>query len=60
MCSSILTLARMLTYGSDADLWCEVVLQAGLDALDADWGVCGLLIPNTAHGRKKHLDGCEA
>ena len=46
-------------YGSDADLWCEVVLQAGLDALDADWGVCGLLIPNTAHGRKKHLDGCE-
>ena len=37
-----------------------MVLQAGLDALDASWGVCGLLIPNTAHGRSKHLAACTA
>ena len=35
-------------------------MQAGPDALDASWGACGLLVPNTAHGRGKHLDGCAA
>jgi hypothetical protein len=24
-------------YSTDADLWCEVVFQAGLDALDSSW-----------------------
>jgi hypothetical protein len=34
-----------------------VVLQAGLDA---SWGACGLLIPNTQYGRSVHLSKCEA
>ena len=46
--------------GLDADLWAEVVMQAGPDALDASWGACGRLVPNTAHGRRKHLDACPA
>jgi hypothetical protein len=46
--------------GLGADLWAEVVMQAGPDALDASWGACVLLVPNTAHGRRKHLDACVA
>ena len=46
--------------GLGADLWAEVVMQAGPDALGASWGACGLLVPNTAHGRSKHLDACAA
>ena len=35
--------------GLGADLWAEVVMQAGPDALGASWGACGLLlVPNTA------------
>ena len=34
-----------------------MVLQAGLDA---SWGACGLLIPNTQYGRSAHLSKCEA
>ncbi len=34
--------------GLGDDLWAEVVMQAGPDALDASWGACGLLIPSTA------------
>ncbi len=41
----------------DSDLWAEVVLQAGLDAT---WGACGFLIPNTQYGRSVHLSKCEA
>ncbi len=46
--------------GPSADLWAEVLMQTGPDALDASWAACGLLVPNTAHGRGKHLDACDA
>jgi hypothetical protein len=39
----------------DPDVWSAIVCQA---RLDASWGACGLLFPNTAHGRSKHLDVC--
>ena len=34
-----------------------MVLQAGLDA---SWGACEFLIPNTQYGRSVHLSKCEA
>ncbi len=35
-------------------------MHAGPDALGTSWGACGLLVPNTAHGRGKHFDACAA
>ena len=37
-------------------LWAELVGQAGLQV---HWCACGLLFPNTQHGRAKHLAVCE-
>ena len=38
-------------------LWTELVLQAQL--AEVLWCACGLLIPNTPHGRTKHFSACE-
>ncbi len=35
-------------------------MQAAPDAQDASWGACGVLVPNTAYSRSKHLDACAA
>ena len=49
------------THRKDIDdgglLWVELITQA---KLNAHWCACGLLFPDTQHGRAKHLDVCES
>ena len=48
------------THRDDIDdgglLWAELITQA---QLKVHWCVCGLLFPDTQHGREKHLRTCE-